>query len=656
MSRSPFPRPRTRLRNLDAVDSSNQSPFQGLLRFSPRSPASQKRPKQFFSADDDSIDHSDLRERALAHLTEHPSQAVFFASLLYHQTFSVEDALLLAKAQYFDENFVGCLRTLDTSQASQTDSPWEALLLGCQALSKLTDWSTMEEIISNACSNGGEPLPDDGDWQSLKSSIRHEGKSCHPLARLLWWRGKAHVELGDPPRAARFWKIALQLDPTMQTAHQSLLEHHLLTPKEVHELVGGIDPPEWLKYIYLAQITSPTATVVENTPDTSFGHLDASSIQLSTPVNMNTKEKHGIHEDIDEAFTKVWKSYKLQHAPLVLSVAADRAYRRGDWTTALKHCQELNDQGGYTHVATLVILGKTRELFSLAHSWVESNPQNALAWFAVGAYYYACGRFHVAQRHFCKATRLDPTSVYSWIAFGCSFGACDESDQALASFRAAQRLSPGEHVALLYMGMEYVRTNHKVLANYFLQAALTTSSGGDALVLHELGTLAFTQGEYTTAIDWYNKALQAIHGSNVSIAECCATLPDAYWEPTLFNLGHALRKTHQFDMAEECFAACVRLGPSGSTFSAYGFTLHLQGKVDEAIVAYHEALGFKPDDTLVTTLLQRALEEALNQLSVASSQIPPPEEHKLLSPKPSLSAWTDNSMMSESSDVDVSMG
>jgi anaphase-promoting complex subunit 6 len=116
---------------------------------------------------------------------------------------------------------------------------------------------------------------------------------------------------------------------------------------------------------------------------------------------------------------------------------------------------------------------------------------------------------HSAQRHFCRATRLDPQCAEAWIAFGASFAACDESDQALASFRAAQRIAPGHHVSLLYIGMEYLRTNHLVLAQHFLLAAHDSCHGTDALAMSELGVLNMHQKKYDHAIAWFLQALGA---------------------------------------------------------------------------------------------------------------------------------------------------
>ena len=72
-------------------------------------------------------------------------------------------------------------------------------------------------------------------------------------------------------------------------------------------------------------------------------------------------------------------------------MAAKRAYRRHDLRNALQCCQELArvdplcQTAGFVYVSTLVALKHKRELFRLAHEWVDAAPKSAKAWFAVGA-------------------------------------------------------------------------------------------------------------------------------------------------------------------------------------------------------------------------------------------------------------------------------
>ncbi|EEC51117.1 predicted protein, partial [Phaeodactylum tricornutum CCAP 1055/1] len=381
-------------------------------------------------------------------------------------------------------------------------------------------------------------------------------------------RGEARSQLGDGSRAAVFWKLALRLDAACQAAWNRLQDFHLLTSSECHDLVLSLHFGEkaWLRDLYMASIAL-------------------------TPQDTEKPDTEGSGPD-----------YKLNHSPQVLAMAARRAYRQYDWSGALKHCQALAvldpsmAGAAYCYVATLVILGHKRVLFRLAHEWVDANPKAACAWFAVGAYYFCCERYHVAQRHFCRATRLDSSCAEAWIAFGCAFSACDESDQALASYRAAHRLSPGEHTSLLYMGMEYARTNHKVLAEYFLQSAWA-SSGGDPLCSHELGVLYAQKGQHEKAVFWFHRTLR-----------CLDLCQDPYWEATLYSLGHSYRKMRQYEVAASCFDRCTALCPMKfSTYSALGLTKHLNGDVDGAIDLYHKALCYRPDDSFSTEMLKRAL-------------------------------------------------
>lgn len=55
--------------------------------------------------------------------------------------------------------------------------------------------------------------------------------------------------------------------------------------------------------------------------------------------------------------------------------------------------------------------------------------------------------------------------------------------------------------------MEYLRTNHLVLAQHFLSAANDSANGTDALAKSELGVLYMYQKKYDQAIAWFLQAL-----------------------------------------------------------------------------------------------------------------------------------------------------
>ena len=130
------------------------------------------------------------------------------------------------------------------------------------------------------------------------------------------------------------------------------------------------------------------------------------------------------------------------------------------------------------------------------HALGDADPKSAMTWYIVGCYYYTCGRLDLAQRHLCRATRLDERSTECWVAFECAFASCDENDQANACFRAAQRLHLGSHYRMLYMDMEHLRTNTIPLAGHFLNSARSMGK----VILCAVTSLGFVHTERKTGL------------------------------------------------------------------------------------------------------------------------------------------------------------
>eukprot|EP00980_Cylindrotheca_fusiformis_P018178 scaffold5887_cov122-Cylindrotheca_fusiformis.AAC.7 len=558
--------------------------------------------------------------------------------------------------------------------------------------------------------------------------------SIHPLSLLMHFRATAYAKTGHPLRASIFWKRSLQFDVRCVPALEGLLESSSMMdpshPSPMKVILEQVQFPkhyQFLKDYYMAKLVvddtdSQLHTKREkkeiSAPFWQDNH-DTSSIQLISPkkimmmedTNITTTSPHDANLDLSMATTatnakdnprqhswqvaldELWKTHKLQKSSEVLAMAAERAYQQHHFHRALELCEQLHTldplcpTAGFTYVATLVALQKKRTLFQLAHEWVDAAPKSSKAWFAVGAYYYACQRYHVAQRHFCRATRLDPHSPQAWIAFGTSFAMCDESDQALASFRAAQRLSPGDSISLLYIGMEYLRTNHIVLAHHFLQAA-HQANPADPLVCNEMGVLYMSsstrtdqESRYAAAIEWLTKALVLATGYYVPSANASdeATILDllqsttlqtatngTYWEPTLFNLATAYRKLRKFHIAIECLTTCLSWKESPGAYSALGYCHHLlhccskedEGHIHMAIEHYHQSLSRKPDDPFCTKMLEQALADALAHTSLipddnTSSTIKPDGSKSAMALTPASSQDQSSMMLTASEEQDA---
>ena len=328
----------------------------------------------------------------------------------------------------------------------------------------------------------------------------------------------------------------------------------------------------------------------------NYSHL---LTDYGAPMNNAIREE-------EEAFQNLNLKHNLSNSPEMLAIAATRAYKSYNLPLALHYCHILYEidplcsKAAHIQIATLTGLGHKRPLFRLAHALVDADPKSAMAWYAVGCYYYSCGRFDVAQRHYSRSIRLDDRIAECWVAYGCAFASCDENDQANTCFRHAQRLYSGSHYPMLYMGMEHLRTNNIPLAGHFLNSARNMGKN-DPLCCNELGVWAYRKKEWVEAANWFVLALRLYveyevvgkrlsswgksfiemesntendprfefvnqsPGEHISAglsdSDCIDFCEEAFWEPTIFNLGQSYRKARRFEDATMCFEKCLALSP-----------------------------------------------------------------------------------------------
>uniref|UniRef100_K3WU73 Uncharacterized protein n=1 Tax=Globisporangium ultimum (strain ATCC 200006 / CBS 805.95 / DAOM BR144) TaxID=431595 RepID=K3WU73_GLOUD len=337
--------------------------------------------------------------------------------------------------------------------------------------------------------------------------------SINIVSALALLMGETFEAVGNRDNAAVYFRISLRCDVYNSEAFFHLFDKQMLSSDEEKKLVASLnfsmDELGLLRLLYQSHI----------------GKYDASPT-ISEKFN-DVEEKCGMKGNLDLNIVKA-ETYYYQH----------------DIQKANEICEWVRDEDPFNsrlitvYVATLVELGKKRELYHYAHQMVDVYPKKASAWYTVGCYYLLVKKYEAAQRYFHKATTLEPTYAPAWIGFGNSFAAQDESDQAMSSYRTASSLFPGSHLPPLFIGMEHLRTNNLLQAIEFIKQASSICST-DPLVYNELGTVYYKQKNYPKAIEMFTKALQL-----------CKHLPERLmeaWEPTLFNLGYSHRKMrHRF--------------------------------------------------------------------------------------------------------------
>lgn len=215
---------------------------------------------------------------------------------------------------------------------------------------------------------------------------------------------------------------------------------------------------------------------------------------------------------------------------------------------------------------------------------------------------------------------------------GHAFAAENEHDQAMAAYFKASQLMRGSvtlfisldlnqsnysiyssHLPMLYVGLEHGLMSNVRLANSFFNQAHSLAPD-DPFVLHELGTVAYQNGDYQLAEKCFLQAVDMVASLQSSSGDSNDFPLDDTWEPLLNNLGHVCRKLKKYEQAIDFHQKALLVSPmQASTFAALGYVYALTLKYDQAIEYFQKALALKRDDTFSTTMLNSVLEAYLNE-------------------------------------------
>jgi len=517
------------------------------------------------------------------------TSAIFFADKLVSLKQDTDEIYTLAECFFKNREYRRVLHLLKKhSEITARDDRLK--LLVAQSLMECKDW---EECLKYLEDN----------WPADDGVSDPKAASVYALLR-----GKVYEVTENQENALLWYERAVQLNAYCHEALDRLVGNHLLTHEREVALLRGLTlhpEDEWLRHLYAAKLAAARSS--------SENPLEArapSSVPTQSPENTGAW-KRGRRRSLRGGVTSEslqYTGYPVGLLPSALAQNGDalaaqstRYFYQGDFESCYLVSKKVLEDDPYhlatlpVHIASLVMLNMTNVVFYVAHQLVNAYPSTAVAWFTAGCYYYMIKKYEHARRFFHKATVLDPNFAPGWIAYGHAFAHHDESDQALAAYRTASRFFPGSQLPWLFIGMEYVRTNSLQLAQQCLECARLLMPT-DPHVYNEMGVVAFHKKSYREAVDTLSRAISL------------SSSPD---DTMYSNLGHALLKCNQYDRALEAFKQAQRLDPrNASVLSGIAFTLHLQGKPDEAIDFYHRALSIERGDAFASEMLGYAVHEA----------------------------------------------
>ncbi|KAH7135111.1 anaphase-promoting complex subunit Cut9 [Dendryphion nanum] len=414
---------------------------------------------------------------------------------------------------------------------------------------------------------------------------KEDATSIKAEAGMCYLRGVCFAKKNAFDRAKECYKIAVQIDVQCFEAFDQLMTNSLMHPTE-----------EWK---FLESLNFDTINV-DNNPS-----LSQEAAQFTKHLYTTRLSKYSRPDEFTTATETLSTHYNLSENPDILRSKADLLFTQCRFREALALTSSIleRDKNNFAthpvHLACLHELGRTNELFLLAHDLADNNPQEPCTWLAVGVYYLSINRIAEARRYFSKSSMMDPHFGPAWIGFAHTFAAEGEHDQAIAAYGTAARLFQGTHLPQLFIGMQNLQLNQLTLAHDYLNVSYEICNK-DPLLLNELGVVFYHEDALSDAINMFRRAL-LIAEQNESDKEP--------WIPTRTNLAHALRRAGQLDEALAAFEDVLRAGvQDAGVFTAKALVLLEIGRNWEAVIALHEALAVSPQDPMATDLLNRTFE------------------------------------------------
>ncbi|DAA76981.1 TPA_exp: Uncharacterized protein A8136_6747 [Trichophyton benhamiae CBS 112371] len=578
--------------------------------------------------------------------------AVYIGDKVLALTNSDNDAYWLAQVHFSNNNYTRALALLSTKDLITRNSSCRYLAAHCYikqnkfdlALSILGEHNPTHLIQSasrrkkphlnggsHVTLRNGRSIPSrtdksDTDAYQDANHIKYEAAMCY-------LRGCCYANQNAFDRARDCYKDAVRIDVQCFEAFDRLMRNSLMSPTEELEFLESLDFDSITPSsdVSLSQEASEFTKLLYTTRLSKYSSCSALSHAIET-----LSTHYNLADNSDLLLSRAETLYTQCRFPEALSLTSS-ILSASDSMSALVSQGSQSQNLGHSpsvyplHLACLYETGATNALFLLAHTLSDNVPEEPYTYLAIGVYYLSVSKIAEARRFFSKSSLLDPHSAPAWIGFAHTFAAEGEHDQAIAAYSTAARLFQGSHLPQLFLGMQHLALNNMALAHEYLSAAYSMSSGspstsntlslsvnsageppvpgpsgGDPLVLNELGVVLYHEANLEDAVHLFRQALAL----SVSL-ECD---PSA-WLATRANLGHALRRLGKLEEALSEFDECLRIGAGGSTTIYTGYTGRAgAGAVRSA--ALHEAvrvLGTTGGDAaagagVAGTLLSKALE------------------------------------------------
>jgi tetratricopeptide (TPR) repeat protein len=342
-------------------------------------------------------------------------------------------------------------------------------------------------------------------------------KVCDPdinqLSAVYCIAGKCYNMLDHRARALRALVTAVKVDPLCTEAAEYLLDNGLLSQPSRNALYNVVSETyldHWIVPFY-------KVLLLNDSP------LEINHSQLFVQPSPPEADPVAVAKGASHSDDTISRSRECRSAGWLARKAAYcfEHQKVGEAYRLSRHAYSMDpydERGLLIYLACMVELHLKTELFYLGHELVSSSPQLAVSWYAVGCYYWCCGKLDLAKKHLIKSTKVSKRFYRSWLLLGHVLSCQEESEQAIAAYRTASRLLPGDQRPMVCLAKELVRTHALSPALHLLMSAFDICSE-DPCLLNEIGVTYMKQGSLDLALSYFEQAVQVLDKLHMESAQ-----------------------------------------------------------------------------------------------------------------------------------------
>lgn len=287
--------------------------------------------------------------------------------------------------------------------------------------------------------------------------------------------------------------------------------------------------------------------------------------------------------------------------------------QREEWLAAQDLCSQLCQQHPQDAEAWFLlgaIHGQQREFSKAAECCrrtTQLSPQTSVAHYNLGIALHHLGDFSGAIKSFQEAIRLQPNLAAAHHDLGSAYQAIECNDEAVACYRKALSLQPGlaaayfnlaqayrsqsrddEAILALRQGLQIDITNtdaHLKLAEYLTEQQQLAEAAEQYLA-----ALRLRPGQFAPHVNLGNILLQLrdFEGAVTHYRTALELRPDS--AEAHYNLGNALKAQDKLEVARSCYERALQIEPGLAMACNNLGLIHLQDKqFDEAAALFRRA-------------------------------------------------------------------